>query len=138
MMMLIELALVLIYLCVLLLKSCEMSESLCFTYGFGHSPSGIFQFFVFVGLSMLLLQLIIEAGSLLHIIAQERRVHAIRLRLNHRQPELALREGHLYHLFLSHVWSTAQDTVSVIKRQLQLLMPVRCRDSNRGCWIHLL
>mgnify|MGYP002630129895 CR=1 FL=1 len=39
-------------------------------------------------------------------------------------PTLALCEGERYHLFLSHVWSTAQDQVAVIKRQLTLMMPV--------------
>merc|ERR1719424_989988 len=38
-------------------------------------------------------------------------------------PELLLRKGERYHLFLSHGWSTGQDQCAVIKRQLQLLLP---------------
>eukprot|EP00966_Prymnesium_polylepis_P043561 1010093-Prymnesium_polylepis.1 len=37
---LIELALVLVYMAVLLMKSCFMSASVCVTYGFGESPKG--------------------------------------------------------------------------------------------------
>ena len=37
---LIELALVLVYMAVLLMKSCFMSASVCMTYGFGDSPKG--------------------------------------------------------------------------------------------------
>ena len=38
-------------------------------------------------------------------------------------PDLDLAEGLRYHLFLSHIWSSGQDQVAIIKRQLQLLMP---------------
>jgi hypothetical protein len=38
-------------------------------------------------------------------------------------PELVLADGLTYHLFLSHVWSSGQDQVSIVKRQLQLLLP---------------
>ena len=39
-MMLIEVALILIYTCVLLIRSCYMSPSVCATYGFGDKPEG--------------------------------------------------------------------------------------------------
>jgi hypothetical protein len=77
---LIDLALILIYLCVLLIKSCDMSsvgvgvlrdlevdqlgKAVCDTYGFGDSPSGVYLFFVFFGLGMLFLQLLIMASNL--------------------------------------------------------------------------
>ena len=40
-----------------------------------------------------------------------------------RPPELTLRKGQRYHLFNSHIWSTGQDAVATIKRQLQRLVP---------------
>ena len=38
-------------------------------------------------------------------------------------PELTFHTGARFHVFLSHVWSSGQDQVAVLKRQLQLLMP---------------
>ena len=38
-------------------------------------------------------------------------------------PELTLASGITYHLFLSHVWSTGQDQVAIIKRRLTVLVP---------------
>jgi len=38
-------------------------------------------------------------------------------------PELMLLPGHRWMLFLSHVWSTGQDQVATIKRQLQRMLP---------------
>lgn len=42
-------------------------------------------------------------------------------------------EGHEYHIFLSHVWSSGQDQVAVIRRRLAELLPtVRCSlDTSR-------
>eukprot|EP00966_Prymnesium_polylepis_P029703 690104-Prymnesium_polylepis.1 len=60
----IELALVLIYCCVLVVKSCHMAPSLCATYGLGDDSQGIYLFFIFFGLSVLLLQLMIGAVRL--------------------------------------------------------------------------
>lgn len=36
----IQLALILIYTCVLLLKTCSMSSAVCSTFGFGHTSQG--------------------------------------------------------------------------------------------------
>ena len=52
-----------------------------------------------------------------------RSVPLLRLVATKQPPELKLADGMKYHLFLSHIWSTGQDTVAVIKRQLNLLMP---------------
>ena len=52
-----------------------------------------------------------------------RSVPLLRLVATKQPPELKLAQGMTYHLFLSHIWSTGQDTVAVIKRQLNLLMP---------------
>ena len=47
------------------------------------------------------------------------------LRLTHNSslPELSLSSRKLYHLFLSHCWSSGQDQVASIKSQLELLLP---------------
>ena len=37
-------------------------------------------------------------------------------------PELKLEKHHRYHLFLSHVWSSGQDQMATLKRELQLLI----------------
>eukprot|EP00966_Prymnesium_polylepis_P332020 7387556-Prymnesium_polylepis.3 len=77
-MMLIELALVLVYTCVLVIKSCDMSAVqssdldaqqelaavVCTTYGLGTSAKGVYLFFVFFGLAMLVVQLFIGAAQL--------------------------------------------------------------------------
>ena len=38
-------------------------------------------------------------------------------------PDLSLGERQRFHIFLSHVWSSGQDQVATIKRQLQLVLP---------------
>ena len=63
-MVVIELALVLTYMCVLLIKSCDISGEVCATYGFGDDSSGLYLFFVFFGLSMVLLQFVIAVVRL--------------------------------------------------------------------------
>ena len=47
----------------------------------------------------------------------------LRLVESERAPELSFHEGMRYHVFLSHNWSSGQDQVATIKRQLQLLLP---------------
>jgi len=49
-------------------------------------------------------------------------VRAIRVVGTGRRPEMSLADNQKYHLFLSHVWSTGQDAVAAMKRQLQLLI----------------
>ena len=41
----------------------------------------------------------------------------------HLVPDLKLGETFTYHLFLSHIWSSGQDQMATVKRQLQLLLP---------------
>ena len=47
---------------------------------------------------------------------------SVRLVANGRVPELKLGASHRYHLFLSHVWSSGQDQMATVKRELQLLL----------------
>ena len=52
---LVELALVLIYTSVLLIKSCSTSAEVCTEYGFGDTPDDLFLFFLFFGMAMVAL-----------------------------------------------------------------------------------
>uniref|UniRef100_A0A7S0L0T4 TIR domain-containing protein n=1 Tax=Coccolithus braarudii TaxID=221442 RepID=A0A7S0L0T4_9EUKA len=56
-------------------------------------------------------------------VAGERSVKRIRLVSTRDYPELSISKKHKWHLFLSHIWSSGQDQVATIKRQLQLLLP---------------
>ena len=48
----------------------------------------------------------------------------IRLSRTRTPPEMTFASRELrYHLFISHIWSSAQDQAATIKRQLQLLVP---------------
>jgi len=59
-----EMSLILVYVCVLLIKACETSAAVCSTLGFGDEASGVYQFFVFFGISMLLVHLSLGVGKL--------------------------------------------------------------------------
>jgi len=50
-------------------------------------------------------------------------VRTLRLVATKQPPDLTLDDKIKWHLFLSHTWSSGQDQVSVIKRQMQLLLP---------------
>ena len=47
---------------------------------------------------------------------------SVRLVASGQVPELKLDASHRYHLFLSHVWSSGQDQMATVKRELQLLL----------------
>jgi len=51
------------------------------------------------------------------------RVQVLRLSSTGQVPEIGLKRGMQFHLFLSHIWSSGQDQASVIKRRVQLLVP---------------
>ena len=51
------------------------------------------------------------------------KVPTIRLMTTKQAPELMLGKGMTWHLFNSHIWSTGQDAVAVIKNELQQLLP---------------
>mmetsp|Transcript_34887 Transcript_34887/g.96345 ORF Transcript_34887/g.96345 Transcript_34887/m.96345 type:complete len:1229 (-) Transcript_34887:3353-7039(-) len=57
-------ALVLTYLCVLLIKSCSISVDMCVAYGLGESAEGVFLFVVFIGSALFVLLLVIGATKL--------------------------------------------------------------------------
>mmetsp|Transcript_86037 Transcript_86037/g.257812 ORF Transcript_86037/g.257812 Transcript_86037/m.257812 type:complete len:1403 (-) Transcript_86037:178-4386(-) len=60
----VDLTLVLLYTCVLLIKSCEASPTICGTYGFGQSATGVYLYFIFFALGMLLLLIILAVVNL--------------------------------------------------------------------------
>ena len=62
--MMVHLALVLIFLAAMLLKACKTSEELCSLFGFGSTGDGIFLFFVFFTISMLVLLIFIGISNL--------------------------------------------------------------------------
>ena len=58
----------------------------------------------------------------LHQVYVNARIPVLRLTTTGRAPDLSLPQNQQWHLFLSHVWSTGQDQVAVIKRQLNHLV----------------
>ena len=67
-------------------------------------------------------------AGLVQGLAADKRLKTLRIE-GGAMPELTLSKEHSYHLFLSHIWSSGQDQVAVVKRRLQQLMP--------GCSIFL-
>ena len=63
-MMVLELALILGYICLLLIKTCNTSSDVCATFGFGDTASGVYLFFIAFAMGMLVLLLV---GGLVRI-----------------------------------------------------------------------
>jgi hypothetical protein len=61
----------------------------------------VYLFFIFFGLAIMLLQLVVEAVAIARVIARERRVRTFCLRGTANRPELALSTSRRHHLFLS-------------------------------------
>jgi len=59
-----HLTLILIYICTLLIKTCDVSEATCRTFGFGDTAEGVYLFCVFFGLAMVLLHLLVALVNL--------------------------------------------------------------------------
>ena len=106
--------LTLVFQCVLLLKFCELSPEACESFGAGESGGGLFLWYAIFSLLVMLVMLL---GGIYQIVRETTRATGVLyLRETGAVPELALSKGSAYHLFLSHVWSSAQDQVAVIKR----------------------
>ncbi|EOD21749.1 hypothetical protein EMIHUDRAFT_207811 [Emiliania huxleyi CCMP1516] len=76
--------------------------------------------------SMIILVAVVLAFFLVGAIAAAHRVAklpTIRLVSTKQPPELSIGTGLTWHLFNSHIWSTGQDAVKVIKGELQQLLP---------------
>lgn len=59
-----DFALVLVYTCALLINVCALSPDICGSFGFGDSSEGVYLFFVFFALAIILMQLVIGLCNL--------------------------------------------------------------------------
>eukprot|EP00964_Phaeocystis_antarctica_P025281 scaffold14193_cov85-Phaeocystis_antarctica.AAC.3 len=66
--------------------------------------------------------LILYATLAAHQFSTSAVLPSVRLVATGQVPELKLEASHRYHLFLSHVWSSGQDQMATVKRELQLLL----------------
>ena len=104
----------LVFQCVLLLKVCNKSREACVSFGSGENGDGLFLLYTIFSLLFMLVMLL---SGIYHLVRETTRATGVLyLRETGAVPELALSQGTAYHLFLSHVWSSAQDQVAVIKR----------------------
>ncbi|KAL1527507.1 hypothetical protein AB1Y20_008897 [Prymnesium parvum] len=60
----VHLTLILVYLCVLVIKTCNASSAACSSFGFGATADGVFTFFLLFGLAMVTFMLAVGAGNL--------------------------------------------------------------------------
>ena len=67
--------------------------------------------------------LVLMVGITVALIQQEGAQPTIRLVATGMAPNLDLKQGQKWHLFLSHTWASAQDQCAVIKRQLVRMLP---------------
>lgn len=77
--------------------------------------------YLLLGSCMLLLSIVGGASALQYI--NDKNTGLIRDHATGAVPVLSLRLGEKWHLFLSHIWTSGQDQVAVMKRQLQLMCP---------------
>jgi len=86
--------------------------------GFGKLNGGVNTMLVLVGVTVLFFLI----GA---VVAARRvaKVPTIRLVSTKQPPELSIVLGLTWHLFNSHIWSTGQDAVKVIKGELKQLLP---------------
>eukprot|EP00966_Prymnesium_polylepis_P211862 4907058-Prymnesium_polylepis.1 len=129
-----HLALILLYTCVLVIKTCEQSPDACKSYGFGDSAKGFFLFFIFFGVSMLGFQLVFEAIAIAYHIRMQNKLRRLRYR-GGRFVELSpvmdeefahqpnLQPSPCFHLFLSHAWPLGQDVCKLIKQRCREICP---------------
>ena len=137
----IQLSLILVYVCVLVIKTCDISSRACEMFGFGsdskgeHKPSstrkgtlqsiklahpflaGVYLFFIFFGLSVLALILVAEAVVMFNTFKHDMSVRAIRISGSGKLPEMSLTERQKYHLFVSRApWRRLAETESSRRR----------------------
>jgi len=117
----IHLTLLMLFVAGLALQACEFPDSnFCSTLGLGDSSFGIAITFISITLFLNLLGIVLVVTF---FITQSKASHPIMLRQDMIRPQLSLKIGLMFHLFLSHTWKSGQDQVAVIKRQLQLILP---------------
>jgi len=147
-----ELALVLVYVTVLVIKTCDQSallfstelqgqdnglltKAICSTYGFGEDAAGVFLFFIFFGLSMIVVQVAFDTLALLDTYRQQKQLRRLRYVKGDAFVEIRpINEGeflHLpglepskcFHLFLSHAWPIGQDVCKLVKQRCREICP---------------
>ena len=70
-----------------------------------------------------LVVLIVGVGLYLGKLANERRLHVLRLVATRRLPELRLTQGFSHHAMISYLWASGQDQVASLKSHLAVLLP---------------
>jgi hypothetical protein len=75
---------------------------------------------VMAGFNFLVLLLFVSLAT--QQISRSSVLPSVRLVSTRRVPELKREKRQRYHLFLSHVWSSGQDQMATLKRELQLLI----------------
>ena len=129
-----HIAFILVYACVLTIKTCELSADACGSYGFGASAKGIFLFFIFFGLSTLVFHLVFEAAAISYHIRSQSKLRRLRYRGGRfvELPPVTEKEfAHLpglepspcFHLFLSYAWPLGQDVCRLIKQRCREICP---------------
>ena len=58
-----ELGLILVYLLVLLIKSCNLSKDVCESFGFGSTPQGVYIFFLIFSVVLVVVLLFLGASA---------------------------------------------------------------------------
>lgn len=74
-------------------------------------------------MAAILMALILAAVMAAGQIVEAASVPTIRLQRTKAPPDLPLADGHRWHMFLSHTWSTGQDQCATIRRQLKIMLP---------------
>jgi len=129
-----HLSLILLYMCVLVIKTCELSPEACGSYGFGSSAKGFFLFFIFFAFSMLVFQLVFEAIAFAYHMRMQNQLRRLRYRGGGfvelsplSEEELAhlpgLEPSPCFHLFLSHAWPLGQDVCKLVKQRCREICP---------------
>ena len=113
-----QLMLVLFFVLGIVLKLCD-TDGLCSSVVGMDSAYTASLLMICVGL----IGVLVPIGMVVHQLFFARPAPILRDARTMEPPKLLLGEGHRYHLFLSHIWSTGQDQCAIIKRQLQLLLP---------------
>ena len=118
-----HLSLVILFVAVLVIKGCTDIPDYCAMYGMGDSPLGASLIFIVYAVCLLGLSMCIAFAF---AVIALRHVTALRqnIRGQSSPPDPSLAKGRRFHLFLSHRWATGQDQMAVLKRQLQLVLPV--------------
>ena len=114
-------SLVLLFVCAMLLKTFDLTEPAGIAYdvtGFSSKE----QMASFVVIMTFAILLCFTTAALLEVRKQSQ-IKVLRTVRDHQVPRVDLGSEMSYHLFLSHAWSSAQDTAAIIKRMLTLLLP---------------